>query len=260
MNTTNTDYKAVYTSIIKETADKINDQLNNWYVKREDKWNKKYPTYPYAGDRKVIFLGFNVELKEGEDLSNKYPTAIINVTVRTRRTYRGDSLFEEKHFPATQIEFNLKSGLGGLHNKLIHIFGIGPNCRLLKNMEKYKNINNDIKNLKEKIEDLEQAIKIADHPEFKSDCYRNYFHNFEENIIHTMYHCETVEEAVRLYKRGYFDGQQIMKDNDFIILTIENLFSVTDGDKFNQDRAFFWKELQESRRELRFLQSIIDTF
>ena len=204
-------------------------------------------------------MGFNVELKEDEDLGNKYPTAIINVTVRTRRTYRGESLFEEKHFPATQIEFNLKSGMGSLHNKLIHIFGIGPNCRLLKNMEKYKNINNDFRKLKEKIEDLEQAFKIADNPEFRSDCYRNYFHDFEENIIHTMYHCYTVEEAVRLFKEGCFQDQRMM-DNDFIILSIESLFSVTDGDEFNEDRAFFWKELQESRREFRFLQSIIDTF
>ena len=137
--------KTMYTDAIRNMVSSINESIKNRFKCKEKNWNSKNINYPYTGNLHEVSIevkDITLREKPGEYL---YPSATISI-ICTRKTHIGSTgEIITKTFPATTIEFNIVNGDHYIHDLLILECGFGYNQKLLKNIKKYNNIEEDIK-------------------------------------------------------------------------------------------------------------------
>lgn len=139
--------KTMYTDAIRNMVSSINESIINRIKCKERNWNanSKHINYPYTGNLHEVSIevkDITLREKPGEYL---YPSATISI-ICTRKTHIGSTgEIITKTFPATTIEFNIVDGNRYIHDLLILECGFGRNQKLLKNIKKYDNIEEDIK-------------------------------------------------------------------------------------------------------------------
>lgn len=139
--------KTMYTDAIRNIVFSINESLKSRFKCKERNWNanSKHINYPYTGNLHEVSIevkDITLREKPGEYL---YHSATISI-ICSRKTHIGSTgEITIKTFPATTIEFNIVDGNRYIRDLLILECGFGGNQKLLKNMKKYKNIEENIK-------------------------------------------------------------------------------------------------------------------